>query len=117
MKTVWGQPHGGSNPSASAKTKNTTLCGVFRFVWALWSREAPLQIRLRICEKVLNPSASPSKAPLRFFDLDSYFLEFFIRIFWLKVVMCKIMVKIKKNEEKRRRVLTNVEMCDNISVE
>ena len=25
MKTVWGQPHGGSNPSASAKTKAASI--------------------------------------------------------------------------------------------
>ena len=28
LKTVWGQPHGGSNPSASAKTKAASIADV-----------------------------------------------------------------------------------------
>ena len=57
LKTVWGQPHGGSNPSASAKNQGTTNRGVLVFL----SEEAGQEksyAKAHALVKVQNPSAS-----------------------------------------------------------
>ena len=59
LKTVWGQPHGGSNPSASAKTKSTILHGAFCFDVGSTIKRIPTP-KLALA-KVQNPSASARK--------------------------------------------------------